>query len=103
MIKDERKKLKGSGRISIIGIFPKETKRVLFAPKLAKSGTKNPYREGPLGVIDVGAYADVLLAEGNPVNDVNILAEWENNIRIIMKDGEIYKNTINLIHVMYAQ
>ena len=40
LIKEERKKLKGSGRISIIGIFPKETKRVLFAPKLPKSGTK---------------------------------------------------------------
>ena len=62
---------------------------------LAKSGTKNPYREGPLGVIDVGAYADMLLVEGNPVNDVNILADWENNIRMIMKGGEIYKNTIN--------
>ena len=37
---------------------------------LAKSGTKNPYREGPLGVIEVGAYADVLLVEGNPLEDV---------------------------------
>jgi imidazolonepropionase-like amidohydrolase len=62
---------------------------------LAKSGTKNPYREGPLGVVEEGAYADMLLVEGNPVNDVSILADWENNIRLIMKDGEIYKNTIN--------
>ena len=61
---------------------------------LAKSGTKNPYREGPLGVIEEGAYADVLLVEDNPVKDVTIMADWKNNIRLIMKDGVIYKNTL---------
>ena len=60
---------------------------------LAKSGTKNPYREGSLGVIEEGAYADLLLVEGNPVKDVGILADWQNNIRLIMKDGEFYKNS----------
>ena len=43
---------------------------------LAKSGTKNPYREGPLGVIEAGAYADMLLVDGNPLNDVSILADF---------------------------
>jgi imidazolonepropionase-like amidohydrolase len=61
---------------------------------LAKSGTKNPYREGPLGVIEEGAYADMLLVEGNPVEDVTVMADWQNNIKLIMKDGEIYKNTL---------
>ena len=61
---------------------------------LAKSGTKNPYREGPLGVIEEGAYADLLLVDGNPVRDVSVLADYENNIRLIMKDGEVYKNTL---------
>ncbi len=40
---------------------------------LAKSGTKNPYREGPLGVIEEGAYADMLLVEGNPEKDVAVM------------------------------
>lgn len=61
---------------------------------LAKSGTKNPYREGPLGVIKEGAYADILLVEGNPVKDVSIMADWKNNLKVIMKDGKIYKNTL---------
>lgn len=61
---------------------------------LAKSGTKNPYREGPLGVIKEGAYADMLLVDGNPVKDVSVMADWKNNIKLIMKDGEIYKNTL---------
>ena len=61
---------------------------------LAKSGTKNPYREGPLGVIKEGAYADMLLVEGNPVKDVTVMADWENNLKVIMKDGKIFKNTL---------
>ncbi len=61
----------------------------------AKSGTKNPYREGPLGVIREGAYADLLLVEGNPVEDVSVLLDWENNIDLIMKDGKVFKNTLD--------
>jgi imidazolonepropionase-like amidohydrolase len=62
---------------------------------LAKSGTKNPYREGPLGVIEEGAYADLLLVKGNPLEDVAVLADWKNNIRFIMKDGEVYKDLLD--------
>jgi len=61
---------------------------------LAKSGTKNPYREGPLGVIQEGAYADLLLVDGNPLDDVTIMADWQKNIQLIMKDGKIFKNTL---------
>lgn len=61
---------------------------------LAKSGPKNPYKEGPLGVIEVGAYADLLLVEGNPLEDVGILADHENNLKVVIKDGEIFKNTL---------
>ena len=61
---------------------------------LAKSGTKNPYREGPLGVVEEGAYADMLLVEGNPVQDVSVMKDWKNNIKVIMKDGVVYKNTL---------
>jgi imidazolonepropionase-like amidohydrolase len=61
---------------------------------LAKSGSKNPYREGPLGVIKEGAYADMLLVEGNPLADVTVMADWKNNLKVIMKDGKIFKNTL---------
>ncbi|MGI9401498.1 MAG: amidohydrolase family protein, partial [Rhizobiaceae bacterium] len=56
---------------------------------LAKSGPKNPYKEGPLGVIAEGAYADLILVDGDPTKDVSILADWENNIDLVMKDGVI--------------
>ena len=58
------------------------------------SGPRNRYKEGPLGVITEGAYADILLIEGNPLEDISILADPEKNLRLIMKDGEIYKNTL---------
>jgi len=64
------------------------------AKLLALTGPRNPYPDGPLGVIEEGAYADLLLVAGDPLEDAAILEDYENNIRLIMKDGEIYKNTI---------
>ena len=52
------------------------------------------YREGPLGVIKEGAYADLLIVDGNPLEDITILAEPDKNLSLIMKDGKIYKNTL---------
>ena len=61
---------------------------------LALSGPRNRYKEGPLGVIKPGAYADLLLIDGEPLDDITILSDPENNLRLIMKDGVIYKNTL---------
>lgn len=58
------------------------------------TGKLNPYKDGPLGVVKEGAYADLLLVDGNPLEDVRVLEDYENNIKIIMKDGKIYKNTL---------
>jgi imidazolonepropionase-like amidohydrolase len=58
-----------------------------------KSGPMmNPY-PGDLGVIKVGAYADMLLVEGNPLEDLTAVTD-QNNLLIIMKDGKIYKNIL---------
>ena len=54
---------------------------------------QNPYREGKVGVLEAGAFADLLLVDGDPVEDVGILSEPD-NIRFVMKNGEIYKNTM---------
>ncbi|MCP4391262.1 MAG: amidohydrolase family protein, partial [Gammaproteobacteria bacterium] len=61
---------------------------------LELSGARNRYRDGPLGVVAEGAYADLLLIESNPLEDIKILADPEKNLRVIMKDGVIYKNTL---------
>ena len=58
------------------------------------SGIKNPYPDGPLGVIEPGAYADILLVNGNPLKDISILTRYEETINLIMKDGKIYKDCL---------
>ena len=61
---------------------------------VAKSGLKNPYPDGPLGVIEPGAYADILLVDGNPLQDITIMTRYEETIDLIMKNGKVYKNTL---------
>ena len=58
------------------------------------SGPRNRFRDGPLGVIAEGAYADLIIVEGNPLEDITILSNPDDNLRLIMKDGEIYKNML---------
>ncbi len=49
---------------------------------------------GKLGVIREGAYADLLLVKVNPLNDISVLANPEQNLTLIMKNGIIYKNIL---------
>ena len=63
------------------------------AELLSWSGPRNPY-PGKLGVIEEGAYADILLVSGNPLENLKLFNNPEENLVLIMKDGKIYKNTI---------
>ncbi len=57
------------------------------------TGLRNPYPK-KLGVIEEGAYADILLIKGNPLQDISILVNSKENIVLIMKGGAIFKKTI---------
>ena len=69
------------------------------------TGQTNPY-PGKLGLIEEGAYADILLVNGNPLDDLAAIGANEGwfdakprsqdveNIKLIMKDGKIYKNAL---------
>lgn len=63
------------------------------AELLALSGPRNPYPH-KLGVIEEGAYADLIIVDGNPLQDINLVADPDNKFVLIMKDGVIYKNTL---------
>jgi imidazolonepropionase-like amidohydrolase len=63
------------------------------AQLLALSGPRNPY-PGKLGVVEAGAYADLLLVDGDPTTNLDLIGDPEKNFRIIMKDGVIHKNTL---------
>ncbi|MEE4450643.1 amidohydrolase family protein [Novosphingobium resinovorum] len=58
----------------------------------AQSGKRNPYRAAPLGVVREGAWADVLLVRGNPLDDLRLLEDYERNMLAIIKGGVVYKN-----------
>lgn len=49
------------------------------------------YPEGKIGVLESGSFADLLIVEGNPVEDLDVLCDV-NNIKLIMKDAVVYKN-----------
>lgn len=49
---------------------------------------------GKLGEIVEGASADLLVSEGNPLQDLSVMTEPETNLRLIMKAGKVYKNTL---------
>lgn len=63
------------------------------AELLTLSGPRNPY-PGKLGVIEEGAYADVILVEGNPLKDLAVVKDYANNFKVIVKDGKVYKNLL---------
>ena len=72
---------------------------------MALTGRNNPY-PGKLGVIEDGALADILIVDGNPLRDITVLGanpkyldaepreRGIETIRVIMKDGKVYKNTL---------
>ncbi|GAB4458309.1 MAG: amidohydrolase family protein [Elainellaceae cyanobacterium] len=63
------------------------------AELLAMSGPRNPY-PGKLGVVEEGALADLLLVDGNPLDNIRLIDNAAENFAVIMKDGKIYKNTL---------
>ena len=75
---------------------PAETLKMATADNaelLALSGPRSPYT-GKLGVVTEGALADLLLVDGDPLQDIDLVADPERNFLVIMKDGKIYKNTM---------
>ena len=63
------------------------------AELMALSGFINPY-PGRLGVVEEGALADLILVNGNPLANLELVAEPDVNFVVIMKDGVIHKNSL---------
>ena len=75
---------------------------------MALTGDMNPYPDAKLGVIEDGAYADIILVDGNPLEDLSLVGASSSmfggkprptpsvdTIPLVMKDGKIYKNTLD--------
>lgn len=63
------------------------------AELLSLSGRRNPY-PGKLGVIEEGALADLIVVDGNALEDIQLLTDPENNLLLIIKNGKVYKNLL---------
>tara|TARA_R110000850_G_scaffold64247_3_gene144428 strand:- start:475 stop:1878 length:1404 start_codon:yes stop_codon:yes gene_type:complete len=71
-------------------------------------GDMNPYKDAypelaledraekgiGLGVVEEGAYADMILIEGNPLEDISVLEDYTNNMKVIIRNGEVWKNAL---------
>ena len=60
---------------------------------LALSGPRDPY-QGRLGVIAEGAHADLLVWDGDPETDLGFLEDPGNTLRLVMKGGRVFKETL---------
>jgi imidazolonepropionase-like amidohydrolase len=60
----------------------------------AMSGERNPYKEARLGVLQRGAWADMLLVNGDPTQDISVLKDYERNLAVIIKNGKVCKNIL---------
>ena len=93
-----------------VGFSPVEILRTATssaAKVLGWSGEMSPYKDAypglepearaakghGLGVIEPGAYADMILVDGNPLEDIKMVDR--SHVRFVLKDGEIYKNTLD--------
>jgi imidazolonepropionase-like amidohydrolase len=63
------------------------------AQLLAMAGKRNPY-PGKLGVVEEGALADLLLVDGDPLQNIQLVANPAQAFVVIMKNGQVYKNVL---------
>lgn len=64
------------------------------AQLLQLSGLRSPY-PGKLGVVEEGAMADLILVDGNPLTDLNLIAQPDEKFLVIMKNGRMVKHRSN--------
>ena len=58
------------------------------------SGPRNPY-PAKLGRIEAGAYADLLVVDGDPLQDISLIGDPDRAMKLIMKEGRIHKNGLS--------
>ena len=50
--------------------------------------------EGQIGVVAPGAFADLLVVDGNPLEDLGVLTDPAGNLRLVMAAGRVHRNDL---------
>jgi imidazolonepropionase-like amidohydrolase len=58
-------------------------------------GARIVRQEGKIGTLKTGAFADLLLIDGNPLKNLGLFEEQGKHMSVIMKGGKFHKNTLN--------
>jgi imidazolonepropionase-like amidohydrolase len=64
------------------------------AELLRFSRSRDPYKEAPLGVIEEGAWADMIIYNKNPLDDIMVAAKPKDTLKVVIKDGKVWKNEL---------
>ncbi|MFE3999497.1 amidohydrolase family protein [Nocardioides sp. YIM B13467] len=77
-----------------------ELRRDVFTPveilrQATSVGAEILMQEGKLGCIEPGAHADLIVVDGDPLEDISLLAADGRNLDLIMRAGEVVKNRLN--------
>ena len=64
------------------------------AELLRFSNSRDPYKAAPLGVIKEGAWADMLIYDGNPLKSIDFVTKPKDHLKVIIKGGKVYKNEL---------
>ena len=51
-------------------------------------------REKDLGTVEAGKLADIIVVDGDPLTNIDVLQQYQEKITLIMKGGWIYKNKL---------
>lgn len=58
------------------------------------SGERNPYKAHKIGVLQKDAWVDMILVDGDHIEDIKIIEYHANNLKLIVNNGNIIKNVI---------
>lgn len=79
---------------------------VLSAKEILQSATVNAAKNlrmvGKLGTLEKGAFADMLILDANPLEDITILSDPEKNIMAIIKEGRVVISSVDGLSVDLA-
>jgi len=56
--------------------------------------SRDPYKAAALGVIEEGAWADMLIYDGNPLENIDFVTKPKEHLKVIIKGGKVYKNAL---------